>query len=32
VDGEDLRQESLLMRKSALLSLLKAAPHGILFN
>jgi bifunctional non-homologous end joining protein LigD len=32
LDGQDLRREPLLTRKSTLLSLLKAAPHGILYN
>ncbi|MGE0037470.1 MAG: hypothetical protein AB7S93_17785 [Xanthobacteraceae bacterium] len=32
LDGQDLRREPLLTRKTTLLSLLKAAPHGILYN
>jgi bifunctional non-homologous end joining protein LigD len=32
LNGEDLRRESLLTRKSTLLSLLKGAPHGIVYN
>jgi bifunctional non-homologous end joining protein LigD len=32
LDGEDLCRELLLTRKSTLLSLLKGAPHGIVYN
>ena len=32
LDGLNLRREPLLTRKSTLLSLLKGAPHGILYN
>jgi bifunctional non-homologous end joining protein LigD len=32
LNGEDLRREPLLTRKSTLLSLLKGAPHGIVYN
>jgi hypothetical protein len=32
VFSEDLRREPLQTRKATLLSLLKATPHGILYN
>jgi bifunctional non-homologous end joining protein LigD len=32
LDGQDLKREPLLTRKTTLLSLLKGAPHGILYN
>jgi bifunctional non-homologous end joining protein LigD len=32
IDGEDLRREPLLTRKSTLLSLLKGVPAGIVYN
>jgi ATP-dependent DNA ligase len=32
LDDKDLRREPLQSRKATLLSLLKAAPHGILYN
>jgi bifunctional non-homologous end joining protein LigD len=32
LDGQDLKREPLLTRKATLLSLLKGAPHGILYN
>jgi bifunctional non-homologous end joining protein LigD len=32
LDGQNFRREPLLTRKATLLSLLKGAPHGILYN
>jgi bifunctional non-homologous end joining protein LigD len=32
LDGQNLRRDPLLTRKATLLSLLKGAPHGILYN
>jgi hypothetical protein len=32
LDGQDLKREPLFTRKATLLSLLKGAPHGILYN
>jgi bifunctional non-homologous end joining protein LigD len=32
LNGEDLRREPLLTRKSTLLSLLRGTPHGIVYN
>jgi bifunctional non-homologous end joining protein LigD len=31
-DGQDLKREPLLTRKATLLSLLKGASHGVLYN
>jgi bifunctional non-homologous end joining protein LigD len=32
IDGQDLKREPLLTRKATLLSLLKGASHGVLYN